>query len=86
MGLALLFLRLEPGHGRGGRAGFLQAQARAARLCGVSTHVVTIQKARSAKVNELVAILTQVLPDSLAHDGCEAIHHKSFGPWDRDVS
>ena len=40
----------------------------------MSTHVVTIQKARPDKVDELVAILTRALPDSLAHDGCEAIH------------
>jgi quinol monooxygenase YgiN len=36
--------------------------------------VVTIQKARPDKVDELVAVLTQALPHSLAHDGCEAIH------------
>jgi quinol monooxygenase YgiN len=40
----------------------------------MSTHVVTIQKARPDKVDDVVAILTQALPDSLAHDGCEAIH------------
>jgi quinol monooxygenase YgiN len=40
----------------------------------MSTHVVTTQKARPDKADELVAILTQVLPESLAHDGCEAIH------------
>lgn len=40
----------------------------------MSTHVVTIQNARPDKVDELVAILTQAIPDSFAHDGCEAIH------------
>ncbi|HZC11182.1 MAG TPA: antibiotic biosynthesis monooxygenase family protein [Mycobacterium sp.] len=40
----------------------------------MSTHVVTIQKARPEKVDEVIGMLTQALPDSFTHDGCEAIH------------
>lgn len=40
----------------------------------MSTTVLTAMLARSDKVDEVVAILTRALPDSFAHDGCEAIH------------
>jgi len=57
----------------------------------MSTHVVTEFRTQPARADELVALLTAVLPDSLAHDGCEAIrlrrdqddrnHIVSFTQW-----
>jgi quinol monooxygenase YgiN len=39
----------------------------------MSAHVVTEFKTKPERAEELVQILSQALPDSLAHDGCEAI-------------
>ena len=39
----------------------------------MSTHVVTEFKTKPQRAEELVHILNQSLPDSLVHDGCEAI-------------
>ena len=40
----------------------------------MSTNVVSTLRARTDTADEVVALLTRALPDSLAHDGCEAIH------------
>ncbi len=39
----------------------------------MSTHVVTEFRTEPGRAEELVSILCEVLPDSLAHEGCEAI-------------
>jgi quinol monooxygenase YgiN len=39
----------------------------------VSAHVITEFHAKAERADELVELLGQVLPDSLSHDGCEAI-------------
>ena len=39
----------------------------------MSTYVATEFKTQPGRAEELVAALRQALPDSLAHDGCEAI-------------
>lgn len=39
----------------------------------MSVHVVTEFKAQPDQVDDLLALLGQVLPDSLTHDGCEGI-------------
>jgi quinol monooxygenase YgiN len=39
----------------------------------MSTYVVTEFTTKPGRAEELVTILSEVLPDSLAHDGCEAI-------------
>lgn len=39
----------------------------------MNTHVVTEFTTRPGRAADLIEILTEVLPDSLAHDGCEAI-------------
>jgi quinol monooxygenase YgiN len=40
----------------------------------MSTNVMSTLRARTDTANEVIALLTRALPDSLAHDGCEAIH------------
>ena len=57
----------------------------------MSTHVVTGFKAQAGRADEVVAILSHVLPESLEHDGCEVIslrrgqddprHIVSFTQW-----
>jgi quinol monooxygenase YgiN len=39
----------------------------------MSTYVVTEFRTKPRRAEELVTILSEALPDSLAHDGCEAI-------------
>jgi hypothetical protein len=39
----------------------------------MSTHVVTGFKAQAGRADEVVAILSHILPESLEHDGCEVI-------------
>src|ERR1700690_1469182 len=39
----------------------------------MSTHVVTEFKTKPGRAEALVTILSEALPDSLAHQGCEAI-------------
>jgi quinol monooxygenase YgiN len=62
-----------------------------ARRNQMSTHVVTSLKARAERADEVIAILSHVLPESLEHDGCEVIslrrdqddatHIVSFTQW-----
>jgi quinol monooxygenase YgiN len=40
----------------------------------MSVHVVTEHNARPEHTGQVVDTLREALPDSLAHDGCEAIH------------
>jgi len=39
----------------------------------MSAHVITEFHAKPDRANDLVELLGRVLPDSLSHDGCEAI-------------
>jgi quinol monooxygenase YgiN len=39
----------------------------------VHTHVITEFHAKPERADELVELLGQVVPDSLSHDGCQAI-------------
>ncbi|MET7488698.1 antibiotic biosynthesis monooxygenase family protein [Streptomyces sp. NPDC005538] len=39
----------------------------------MSVHVTTEMKTRPEHTEEVIAALSRALPDSLAHDGCEAI-------------
>ena len=40
----------------------------------MSAHVVTELKTRPEHTEQVLSTLRKVLPDSLVHDGCEAIH------------
>lgn len=40
----------------------------------MSVHVTTEHKTKPQHTDEVIAILTKALPDSLEHNGCEAIH------------
>jgi quinol monooxygenase YgiN len=40
----------------------------------MSTHVVTEHHTQADRTEDVIAILSASMPDSLAHDGCEEIH------------